>query len=285
MAEFGSGELSFEVVEGWGELPEAWAFGQVIGVAVDSRDNVYVFNRSEHPVIVFEREGGFLNSWGEGVFGTPHGIYIDDSDNVYCTDSGDHTVRKFTTCGLLLQTLGTKGVPGDDGAPFNRPTDAAISPSGQLFVSDGYGNSSVHRFSPEGELLNSWGEKGDAPGQFDVPHDVWVLGDGRVFVADRQNDRIQIFTQQGEYLGQWTGLDRPCSMFIDPEENVFVAELRSRMSILDMEGEVLARWGGERSSEPGLFVAPHCVWVDSHGDLYVGETLEGKRIQKFIRKN
>ena len=175
-----------------------------------------------------------------------------------------------------------KDQPGDE-APFNRPADVAFAPTGEMYVADGYGNSRVHKYSKEGELLLSWGELGDGPGQFDLPHDVWVYKDGRVFVADRQNNRVQIFSSEGEYLNEWTGLLRPCSLYIDSEDHVYVSELRARFSILDIEGNVLSRWGGEESKEPGLFIAPHCSWLDSYDDLYIGETLEGSRIQKFTR--
>ena len=281
MAKFGSEELSYQVVEGWGILPEDWEFGHVIGVEVDSRDRVYVFNRSEHPVIIFDKEGVFLSSWGEGVFKNPHGIYIDDENTVYCTDSGDHTVRKFTVNGELLRIWGARDESKEE-EPFNRPTDVAIAPKGEMYVSDGYGNSKVHKYSAEGEFLLSWGEKGDAPGQFDLPHDVCVHKDGRVFVADRQNHRIQIFDPNGIPLDIWTGFKQPCSVYIDSEGRVYVTELQARMSILDIEGNLLARWGEENSKIPGLFIAPHASAVDSHGDLYIGETLEGRRIQKFI---
>ena len=282
---FGSEELSYEIVPDWGNLPDSWVFGNVQGVVVDSRDRVYVFNGGEHPIIIFDREGNFLKSWGEGVFGNPHGISIDGENIIYCTDSRDHTIRKFTTDGKLLKTFGTKNQPGEMGAPFNSPTGVAIDQFGYMFVSDGYGNSRVHKFSLEGEIILSWGEHGDGLGQFDTPHDVWVHKDGRVFVTDRENNRIQIFTSDGEYLDHWTDFNRPCSVFIDPEDKVYVAELSSRMSILDIEGKVLARWGGKKSETLGMFIAPHCAWVDSHGDLYVGETLEGKRIQKFSMKS
>lgn len=280
---FGSDKLRYEVVEGWGRLPEGWSFGNVIGVAVDSRDDVYVVNRGEHPVIVFDSDGGFKGSWGEGVFNAPHGLCI-DGEVCYIADYRDHTVRKFTLGGKLLHTWGTKDQPGGEGEPFNRPTDVAIAPTGEMYVSDGYGNARVHKYSMDGELLLSWGEHGSGPGQFDIAHDVWVEADGQVFVADRQNHRIQIFTPDGEYMTEWTGFRQPCSVYIDDEELVYVPELQARFSILDMEGRVVARWGGEKSREPGLFIAPHCACVDSRGDLYVGETLEGSRIQKFERK-
>lgn len=282
MLRFGSGDLVFEVVEDWGRLPVGWSYGHVIGVTIDSSDRIYVYNRGEHPVVVFDPEGRFLGSWGEGVFKSPHGIHVDSEDNIYCTDSGDHTVRKFTSEGELLRTWGTKDKPDETGGPFYRPADVAFSPTGEMYVADGYGNSRVHKYSQEGEYLLSWGEPGDGPGQFNLPHDVWVHSDNRVLVADRQNRRIQVFTPDGEYLEEWTELERrPCSLFIDKYERVYVTELEARFSILDIEGNVLARWGGEKSKAPGLFIAPHCSWLDSHGDLYIGETLEGRRIQKF----
>lgn len=284
MVSFGSGRLVYDVKEGWGELPEGYEFTHVAGVAVDSHDKVYVFNRSSHPVIVLDREGKFLTSWGEGIFGRPHGAYIGPGDEVYCVDDGNHTVRKFTTEGELLLSLGTEGQTQDE-APFNRPTDAALSPSGELYVSDGYGNHRIHKYSPEGELLFSWGEEGDGPGQFDIPHGIWVDNDNLVYVADRQNHRIQIFNSQGEYLDQWNGFRQPCTVFIDAEDHVYVPELQARMSILNKDGELIARWGEERSKEPGLFFGPHCACVDSRGDLYVGEVLEGQRIQKFVLKS
>ena len=279
---FGSDKLKYKVVENWGKLPEGWSFGRVIGVAGDSRDYVYVLNRGEHPVIIFDRDGGFKDSWGEGIFNAPHGIYI-DGEVAYISDYRNHTVRKFTLEGEHLRTWGAKDQPGGDGEPFNRPTDVAIASTGEMYVSDGYVNAKVHKYSRDGELLFSWGEHGSGPGQFDIVHDVWVAADDRVFVSDRQNHRIQIFTPDGEYLTEWTGFRQPCSVYIDDEELVYVPELQARFSILDMEGRVVARWGGEKSREPGLFIAPHCVWVDSNRDLYVGETLEGSRIQKFER--
>ncbi|MCW4048504.1 MAG: peptidyl-alpha-hydroxyglycine alpha-amidating lyase family protein [Candidatus Bathyarchaeota archaeon] len=279
---FGSDTLSFEVVEGWGKLPEGWSFGHVIGVAADSKDNVYVLNRGEHPVVIFDSEGEFKDSWGEGVFAAPHGIYI-HKKIAYIADYRDHTVRKFTLDGELLRIWGTKDIAGEEGEPFNRPTDVAIAPSGEMYVSDGYGNSRVHKYSKEGEFILSWGEKGSGPGQFDLSHDVWVHTDGRVFVADRQNHRVQIFTPDGEYITEWTGFIQPCSVNIDKDKLVYVSELQARFSVLDIEGNLLARWGGEPSLDPGYFMNPHCAWIDSTGALYIGETLEGSRIQKFVR--
>ena len=282
MVRFGSEDLEFEVVEGWGQLPEGWKYHHIIGIDVDKDDNVYIFNRGDHPVIVFNRDGIFQRSWGEGLFGSPHGMYIGDQDNVYLTDTVHHTVFKFTLDGELLDTYGTKGEP-HEGTPFNRPTDIAIASTGEMYVSDGYGNSRVHKFSADGELLYSWGEPGDGPGQFDVPHDVDVYKDGRVFIADRQNHRIQIFDATGKFLEEWTGFQSPCAVYIGKDDNVYIPELRARMSIMDIDGNLILRWGGEKSDDPGMFRAPHCTTLDSHGDLYIGESLDGSRIQKYKR--
>ena len=282
----GTGKFTYELAEGWGQLPEGWKFTQVAGVAVDSQDRVFVFNRGEHPVIIFDRDGKLLETWGEGLFDTPHGIYLESDEHIFLADSGNHTVRKFTTEGELVMTLGTEDSPGEDGAPFNKPTDVAVAPSGDIFVSDGYGNFRVHRYSPEGELLLSWGEEGEGIGQFALPHGVFVDRQERVFVADRENHRLQIFTTEGEFITQWTDFreHKPCTLFIDKNDIVYVPELHQRMSILTIEGELLARWGkDEATHEPGFFFAAHTACVDSRGDLYVGEVLEGQRIQKFIR--
>ncbi len=275
-------QIEYEVVEGWDKLPEGWVYTQVAGVSVDTRDRVYVLNRGEHPIIVYEKDGTFVGSWGEGMFKNAHGAYIDEKDHIYCVERDRHVLWKFTTEGELLMTIGNVDVP-TDGEPFNLPTDVALAPNGDIYVSDGYGNNLVHKYSSDGELLLSWGEPGEGPGQFNLPHGIWVR-DGKVYVADRQNHRIQIFTLDGEYITEWGGFKQPCDLSIDEAGIVYVPELQGRVSILNLDGEVLARIGGERGHGPGEFYAPHCTWTDSEGSLYVGEVLEGQRIQKFVRK-
>ncbi|MDF1592102.1 MAG: hypothetical protein P1P89_11350 [Desulfobacterales bacterium] len=181
----GSGDFIYEVIHNWGRLPAGWSLGSVPNGACDSQGRVYVFTRSEHPVLVFDPDGRFLGSWGEDIFSRPHGILITPDDIAYCTDDKDHTVRKCTLDGKVLMTLGTKDQPTDtgydgknwrtikkSGPPFHRPTNLALSPGGDMYVSDGYGNARVHKFSPEGKLLFSWGEPGDGPGQFAIVHSV-----------------------------------------------------------------------------------------------------------------
>ena len=234
-------------------------------------------------MVVFDREGNFLKSWEEIKMTAPHGLHI-EGKVAYVADYKEHVVSKYTLDGEILQTWGTKDNPGKDGEPFNRPTDVDVTPTGEIYMSDGYVNARVHKYSADGELLFSWGEHGTGPGQFDNVHDVCIAENLNVYIADRQNHRIQIFTPEGEYITEWGGFIQPCSITMDKEGYVYVAELQQRFSILDSEGNLVARWGGEKSLEPGLFMNPHCACIDSHGDLYVGETLAGSRIQKFIRQ-
>jgi len=300
----GADTLRYELVEGWEQLPAGWQHLDVAGVAVDSQDRVYLITRGPARVIVYDRDGTFITSWGEGVFTRPHGITI-HQDVVYCADDTDHTVRAFTLDGQLLHTLGNENQPSDTGyspegatnllsikrgaAPFNRPTRLSVAPNGELYVSDGYGNARIHRFSADGKLIQSWGEPGTEPGQFNLPHSVWVHSDGRVFVCDRENDRIQIFSPDGEVLSIWTNVIRPGDLFIDQDNNVFVGEMahaaggqsmagkphsvtrHARVSVRDIEGQVLTSWGGDDPCAPGSFASPHGLWLDSHGDLYVAE--------------
>ncbi|MDU6140161.1 MAG: hypothetical protein E6645_33820, partial [Bradyrhizobium sp.] len=160
MSILGTGDYIYRVVKDWAKLPDGWALSDVASVAVDSKDRLYAFNRGAHPMIVFDRDGNFLTSWGEGLFRRAHGLSIDADDNLYCTDDGDHTVRKCTPEGKVLLTIGLpeRPAPFMSGEPFNRCTHTALSPSGEIYVSDGYGNARVHKYTPDGRLIRSWGE-------------------------------------------------------------------------------------------------------------------------------
>lgn len=305
MASVGSGKYTYELVEGWGKLPDGWEFGMVVGVAVNSQDQIFVYHRGEHPMIVFDTDGNMTDSWGEDELKVAHGLFIDSDDNVYTTDLETHTVKKFTQKGELLMTIGKDGEPAEQmsGNPFNMPTDIAIGPSGDIFITDGYGNSRIHRFTPEGKHVNSWGETGSGPGQFNLPHGIFFDAKGLLYMGDRENSRIQVFTEDGDFVKEIGDLARPDDIYIDGDGIMFVSELGSftglmagmvepspdsgappaRVSVLDLEGNVLARWGGKERGAIGDFESPHAIWTDSRGDLYIGETLEGKRIQKFAR--
>jgi sugar lactone lactonase YvrE len=291
----GDGEFNYELIQDWGKLPEGWAWGAVPDGRVDSQGRVYAFTRSPHPVMVFDSDGIFLRSWGEDIFKEAHGLLIGPDDSLYLADSRDHSVRKCTPDGRILLTLGTPGRPSNSGydgkdyrtvvrgaPPFNRPTSVALSPTGEIYVSDGYGNARVHKFSPEGELMFSWGEPGSGPGQFLIVHTVCVDHRGLVYVSDREAHRIQVFSPEGKFLDQWTDFHRPNGMFIGADNLLYVSELYvlptaehpalpCRISIWTLDGKMLARWGGEDYRRPGNFLAPHGLWGDAEGNIYVGE--------------
>lgn len=282
---FGADKYQYRVVEGWGHSPTGREFGGVVpAVATDSLDHVYITRRKPPAVLVYDREGRFLTAWGADIFKNPHGIWISPEDDVYVTDVDDHTVRQLTTAGKLLRTWGTPDQPGAPGMPFNRPTWAVRTPAGALFVSDGYGQFRVHRFAPDGSLARSWGEAGQGPGQFALPHCLRVDRRGRVLVVDRENNRIQLFDAEGTFLEAWTDVLGPNDVFIDRDDTVYVAESPRRISVFNLDGKLLARWG-EEGSGPGQFIDhPHGIWADSRGDLYVTEVpWLDNRLQKFAR--
>lgn len=291
--------MHYRPVEGWGRLPEGYSFVEATSVAVDPRDNVWVFNRGAHPVVVFDREGNFRRAWGEGVFRRPHGITIGPDGSLWLTDDLHHTIRQFTPEGQLLLTIGDPDQPStlQGGQPFNRPTHVALCPrTGDVYISDGYGNSRVHKYDPRGRHLLSWGEPGTDPGCFNLPHNIATDADGLVYVADRENHRVQIFDGRGQYLGQWNNLHRPCGLFADRRQGdvFYIGELGSdlavnarvpgignRVSILSSKGELIGRVGDRVEGEgPGQFVAPHGVATDSRGDLYVAEVSFTRRGSK-----
>ena len=279
----GRGDYQYEVIADWARLPAGWSFGWIPSVAVDSQDCVYVYSRSEHPMVVFDREGNFLTSWGDGILKDAHGIFIDADDNIYCTERLTHCVHKFNRDGELQWTLGSPGVPRPPGVPFNKPTDLAIAPDGCFFVSDGYGNFKVHKYSPEGVLLSSWGEPGTGPGQFNLVHSVWVDSDYQIYICDRENNRIQIFDREGEFQREWPGFLRPDKLWFDKDETIFMAEIGHRVSVLNRRGEVLSQWGeaGEAAHQFRSF--PHGIWGDSHGSIYVSEVGSDGQLKKFVR--
>jgi DNA-binding beta-propeller fold protein YncE len=322
------GRDRYEVVDGFFKRPKGWTFVEVADVGVDPDDNVFVFCRGTHPVMIFDKDGRFLDAWGEiggeHYFTFPHGLSVASDGFVYTADSRDHSIRKFTRDGRHVLTLGSphQNAPAFSGKPFNRPTHATAAPNGDIYVSDGYGNARIHCFSRDGELKFSWGSSGHGPGEFNTVHSVFIdPADERLYAADRYNNRVQYFTLAGEYLGEWTGLRLPQSVRKGPDGAFYVAELSHRVTVLDRDGAVLARWGdgpavddfetggvplalptapsrhpmvtGRVTNEPGagLFSAPHGIAVDSAGSFYVADTAESwigldrgdRAVQKFVR--
>jgi sugar lactone lactonase YvrE len=279
-------KMRFEVVKGWGKLPKSVKLGQVPHMAVDKQDRVYILNRGTPPLLVFERDGKFVAGLGECILQEPHGVRIDEDGNIWVADRDAHCIVKLSPQGKLLLTIGTRGRPGsvEEGRPFNRPTGVAFASDGSLFISDGYGNARVHHYTSDGAYEFSWGSKGDSPSRFRLPHGIFIDNQNRIYVADRENRRIQCFDDHGTYVKEWGNLERPTDMVVDAEGNLYVPDLGDFVTVLSWNGEVLAKWGGEKSQEPGKFIAPHGIALDSHGDIYVGEVNKGARYQKFARK-
>jgi catechol 2,3-dioxygenase-like lactoylglutathione lyase family enzyme/sugar lactone lactonase YvrE len=314
------GAPQFRYVPDWEKLPEGWSHDKIQGMAVDAQDRVYVLSQTNHPVIVYSPDGECLGSWGDGAFTSPHGITI-QGDTMYVVDNKDHTVRALSLDGELRWTLGTPHQPSDTGfrnedppdlrtiqrsaGPFNRPTKLGVAPNGDLYVADGYGNARIHRFSPALELLDSWGEPGEGPGQFIAPHSVKVHADGRVFVCDRENDRVQIFSSNGELLEIWPGLARPSDMCLGADGLVYLAEMGWRendvslagqhhpvaqeacLTVRDLEGNILVRLAASDPGWPKALTSPHSITVDSRGNFYAAELLGSSfgpaRAHKFAR--
>ncbi len=271
----GTGDYVYEVIRPWGELPAGMEFGIVSHVAVDSQDRVYAFQRQDPPIVVFDRGGKYLGSWGSGMFLDAHGIYISADDHIYLGIRDAHQVVKCTLDGKVVMTLGTAGVPSFQ-APFNHPADIAVGPNGDIYVADGYGNSRVHRFSADGALILSWGSPGKGPGEFSVPHGVWVDRNERVYVADREHGRVQVFTPEGEFIDQWTDFFRCTDVYVDADGAVYVTDLIPRLSVFDSSGKMVAR------GRPVLNT-PHGLYGDSHGDLYFAEA-SARRLSKLVRQ-
>ena len=297
----GSGPYTYEVIEDWARIPEGWEM-PAAAVTVDAQDRVYCFNRAlDHPIVVFDRDGNYLSSWGDGVFAFPHAIRVDEQDNLWTVDRDHGQALLYTLAGELLRSVGTRGYRSDTGlpsdangstawrqvtrggGPFNLPTDIALTPSGEMFISDGYGNARVHKFAADGTHLFSWGEPGTEPNQFNLPHGIWIDRRGRVLVADRENDRVQIFDQDGTLLEIWpTELIGPAFFYVDADDIVYIPEHNGGLvSVLTLDGERLARWG-----DPS-FHSCHGIWGDSHGDIYVvrpGHWGRPRRVVKYVRR-
>lgn len=296
----GSGGFLYEPVEHWGNIPDQWDVRVVAGVGIDQEDRLYVLTRSEHAILVMNTQGEVLESWGGDIFSRPHGMYIDDDAFIFGVDDHAHVAFKLDMQKNLLMTLGQRGVPSDTGysmehktveraaGPFNRPTNVAIAANKDIYITDGYGNCRVHCFAPDGRLKFSWGEPGQDSGQFNLPHGIVIDRDQRVLVADRQNNRIQIFDLEGHYTNQWTGFVRPADICIGPDGNLYIAECKrcsvytgapSRVSIVSPDGTLLARLDSEGDYDETLgHHTAHSICVDSEGSIYVGEV--GKKIPK-----
>ncbi len=290
MTTVGTGKYTYELIENWAKLPPGDSFAMVSAIATDSQDRVYAFQRKDPPVLIFDRDGNLTSSWGNGSFVFAHGIYIED-DLVYVTDRDSSVCIMYTLDGKPIQMLGRHGEHSDTGCenpgdlcpraagPFNYPSELVPSPSGDLYVSDGYRNARVHRFSHDGQLISSWGQPGKSgPTEFHLPHSLIVDGD-RIVVCDRENHRIQLFTLEGEYITMWNDIKRPMDISSDKDGMFHVSEgqvddASARISVLDKDGGVLSRFECRGSG--------HGSWVDSRGDIYLAGVPDA--IDKYVKK-
>jgi hypothetical protein len=281
-------EYTYELIRDFFKLPAGQEFGLVSRVAADDRDRIYVFQRKDPPVVVFDREGKYLGAWGSGEVTDPHGLKI-VGDTVYTTDRSDSVAKSFTLDGKMKLALGTPGKHSDTGevknwlveraaGPFNHPTEMLPHPNGDIYVTDGYRNARVHRFGANGTLKTSWGSPGSGPGQFHLPHSIALNDDSNLLVADRSNKRIQIFTPDGQYLGEWTGMGGPNDISRGKDGNFYIAEQEdggnpAYCTVRDPQGKVLAKMESRHV---------HGIGVDSKGDIYAGLT-QDRGVDKFVR--
>ena len=291
----GTGDYQSERVDNWPMISGDWVCSDVV---VDSKGNAYVAARTwpqarGGAILVFAKNGRFLSSWGEEFLAIPHGLWIDAEDRIYHADATDHTVRVFSVSGEQLVLYGTPDVAGLPGEPYNRPCRAKVSPAGDMYVADGYGQNRVHRISLDGEVVTSWGRGDpvysngvglvdDGPGGFNLPHDVSVDEDDLVYVSDRENHRIQIFDNMGTYITEWGNMGLPCDTFIDGSGIMHVAGgSPAGIRLRSLKGKEVGRWTNDEY--PGLFAGgPHGLWVDDEGSVYIGEI--GKTlVSKFAR--
>jgi len=299
--------LAYKQVEQWpmpstsaAGAPGPWNFGQVSAVAVTATGNILVLHRGAHPILEFESSGEFVRSWGDGmisegkvftiapgyrvagrtihsaVYGPAgcascgaHSIRVDREGNIWLVDASGHVVYKMNQQGRVIMQLGTKGVSGAGHNTFNLPTDVAFAPNGDIYVSDGYANERVVKYSPEGKYLLEWGRRGSGPGEFTLPHNLAVDGMGRVYVTDRENRRIQVFDSTGKFLDQWADVGGISALFLTKEQ-----QLWGGGTLFDLDGKVLGKLPGG--------VGGHGVTVAASGDIYVAQ-LSGV-VQKFIKE-
>jgi hypothetical protein len=292
----------YEVDPSWPSRPKDIAWGELAGIAIGPSEQVWTFNRGTIPVQVYTANGKLVRTWGEGQFQEPHQVRIDHEGNVWLVDSRLHVVRKYTPEGKLLLTLGTKGEPGEDFSHFNRPTDVAITPRGDIFVADGYGNNRIVHYDDRGQFVKVWGELGVGPGKFSIPHSIAIDSTGRLYVADRNNARVQVFDQAGRFLAEWRDLMVPWHIVVTENDEIHVcgsSPMRwpkvavfgfpvgippkdQLVMVFTPDGRVKRLWTFPKGQRPGELDWVHALAVDRHGNLYLGD-IQGRRAQKFLR--
>jgi DNA-binding beta-propeller fold protein YncE len=255
--------------------------GEASGVALNSKGHIFLFQRAQPMLAEYNDAGTYIRSIGDGLFTHPHGLRIDRDDNLWTTDDGSHLVLKLSPAGDVLLVLGRKGVAAEADWLFNQPTDVAFGKNGEIYVSDGYGNSRVVKFDREGMFMKTWGKYGTGPGEFNLPHSIVVDRYGNVYVADRENMRIQIFDEDGAFLRQWTGIGYPYGLFLTPDQHIWMVDGGyDRIIELNQDGKILGALG-EPGHAPGQFAWGHFLAVGQDKKIYVADVLNW-RFQVFI---
>ncbi len=285
----------------WPQKPASCAWGAVSGIAVDANDRVYVFHRGEPTVQIYEQDGTLVRTWSTGNPEGTHHIRLDPEGNVWVADFRAHIVQKYSPLGAVILTLGEAGQPGCDERHFDGPTDMAFLPNGDIFVSDGYGNRRIVHFDKQGRFIKAWGEDGTGPGQFALPHAVAFDSQQRLYVADRNNARIQVFDTEGQLLAVWDDLIMPWGCVVTDNDELWVCGSSAVkqsggdgwvitpppdqvLMKLSAAGDVLLRVPLDTPvaapGQPGAVDWVHAVAVDSQGNIYLGD-IQGRRAQKF----
>jgi len=288
----------------WPEKPERFEWAQMPGITLDTRDQVYIFTRNRPAVQVYKTDGRFVRAWSSGDFSGAHYIRIGPAGNIWTANIADHVVRKHSPEGKLLLTLGEPGVAGADRGHFDKPTDMAVLPSGEIFVTDGYGNRRIVHFDANGRYVNEWGRAGNEPGQFALPHSIVADSEEQLYIADRENARIQVFDTKGKLLAVWENLVTPWGLWLTKNQELWVCGascLKKEgadehlvipppdqvLMKLSLKGKVLLRIPLPKTAagagKSGELDWVHGIAVDSQGNLYLGD-IQGKRAQKFSLK-
>lgn len=290
-------DLGYKLAPDFFILPAGANFGEVSGIALNSKGHIFVFNRGSKPLMEFDGDGKFVRTLGDGIFKSTHGLRIDSADNIWITDIGLNVVLKLNSEGRVLMVLGRSNKEGEfltqsysskllnyDAPLFNQPTDVAFDSAGNIFVTDGYGNSRVVKFDKNGKFIKTWGKKGNAPGEFNLPHSIAFDSKDLMYVADRENNRIQIFDADGKFIKEWTQAGDPWAIVITPDQFLYMADGKNERVIkMNLNGEILGALGEPGKGE-GQFDFAHSLAVSPKGEIYVGEVLNW-RAQKFVKKS
>lgn len=273
-------KLHYTVDPEWPHLPAGWTFEETPGVAVDAREHVFVFHRGPHSIIEFDKTGKVVRSWGDGTYIRPHGLKFDPEGNLWAVDDLGHIVVKMDDQGRVRMVLGRKNVKGETNDLFNRPTDVAFASNGDIYVTDGYGNSRVVKFNKDGKFLTTWGKPGKGEGEFNTPHTVAIDKLGRVYIGDRENYRMQVFDANGKFIEQWKHVGSPWGLVITEDESMFMCDgHNNRILKLNTKGEVLGVIGGP-GRLPGQLDFSHHLAVGPSRSIYVAE-IKNWRVQRF----